>query len=97
MAIGRGQQRRPSNSANPILHIFRTRAIDLCIEAQKGAVVTELDEIRKRLQDRVIGAVSDATGLSRNTVAGIKSGKIRTASRSTVAALAKYLGVTDGE
>lgn len=51
----------------------------------------DLEEIRRALQDRVITAVASHTGLSRATVAAIKSGDAKTVSRKTQMALSAYL------
>lgn len=51
----------------------------------------DLDEIRRALQDRVITAVATHTGLSRATIAAIKSGEAETVSRKTQMALSAYL------
>ena len=55
----------------------------------------DIEEIRHRLQDRVVSVVAVATGINRNTIADIKEGKVSKARRSTLIALAKYLGVDD--
>lgn len=54
----------------------------------------DLDEIRAKLADRRLDVVSDATGLHRNTVSDIRSGKIINPSYAAVKALSDYL--TDG-
>lgn len=51
----------------------------------------DLEEIRRALQDRVITAVAAHTGLSRATVAAIKSGEAQAVSRKTQMALSAYL------
>lgn len=51
----------------------------------------DLDDIQKALQDRVVTAVATHTGLSRNTVAAIKAGKVSTLSRKTQRLLSDYL------
>jgi len=50
-----------------------------------------LDQIQFRLQDRRIDAVSEATGVHRNTIAGIRSGRIANPRYNTVKALSDYL------
>lgn len=52
----------------------------------------DLDEIKAALQDRRLDVVSDATGLHRNTIAGIRSGKVADPSYKAVKALSDYLG-----
>jgi hypothetical protein len=51
----------------------------------------DIDQIRDKLQDRVASRVAEATGLHRNTVAAIKSGEKKTATRATIALLSSYL------
>lgn len=53
------------------------------------------DELRAALQDRIVIAVADATGVNRVTVGNIKTGKQLEASKSTVKALEAYLGVSN--
>ncbi len=55
----------------------------------------DLDKIREALQDRVILSVSEATGINRVTLGNIKSGKTKTASKSTIKALQLHLGLVD--
>lgn len=55
----------------------------------------DIEKIRTALQDRVAVAVSDATGINRNTVAAIKAGRQTSASKSTIKALQNYLGITN--
>lgn len=50
-----------------------------------------MDEIQEALQDRVVSAVAAHTGLSRNTVAAIKSGKVERLSHKTQRLLSDYL------
>lgn len=50
-----------------------------------------LDKIRAMLTDRRIDVVSKATGIHRNTVAGVRSGKITNPSYDTVLRLSEYL------
>ena len=57
----------------------------------------DIEEIRKALQDRVVSVVAEGSGVNRNTVAEIKSGENTTARRSTLIALAKYLGIDDAD
>ena len=57
----------------------------------------EIEKIRAALQDRVILSVSDATGVNRNTLAAIRNGKQKTASKTTIKALQNYLGLTDDQ
>jgi hypothetical protein len=51
----------------------------------------DLDEIKSALQDRRLDVVSDATGLHRNTIHGIRSGKVCNPSYDAVKALSDYL------
>ena len=51
----------------------------------------DLDDIREALQDRVVTAVATHTGLSRNTVAAIKAGKVDSLSHKTQRLLSDYL------
>jgi uncharacterized protein YidB (DUF937 family) len=51
----------------------------------------DMDEIQKALQDRVVSAVATHTGLSRNTVAAIKSGRVDRLSHKTQRLLSDYL------
>lgn len=55
------------------------------------STLMSLHNIRGALQDRRINVVSEATGLSRNTVSGIRSGKITDPSYSVVERLSDYL------
>lgn len=64
----------------------------ICTSAQKEATMQDIEKIRNALQDRVVTAVSDATGVNRNTIAEIKNGKKNIASKSTLNLLARYLG-----
>lgn len=55
----------------------------------------DLSKICEALQDRVIGAVAEATGINRNTLGEIKSGKKTKVSKTTYETLAQYFGVND--
>lgn len=57
----------------------------------------DIEEIRKALQDRVSTLVAKGSGINRNTISEIKSGKITTARPATLIALAKYLGIDDAD
>ena len=57
----------------------------------------EIEEIREALKDRVILSVSEATGVNRVTLGNIKSGKAKTASKSTIKVLQMHLGLTDDQ
>ena len=52
----------------------------------------DLDEIKAALRDRRLDMVSEATGLHRNTIAGIRSGKVANPSYEAVKALSDYFG-----
>lgn len=62
---------------------------------QKVTYMADIDEIREHLQDRVSSVVAKGSGVNRRTVADIKSGENTNARKSTLIALAKYLGVDD--
>ncbi len=51
-----------------------------------------LEEIRQRRQDRNLVRVAEATGINRNTLGQIKSGKVSNVYYSTVETLSQYLG-----
>lgn len=51
----------------------------------------DIDEIRAALQDRVITSVETHTGINRNTIAMIRSGKAKNPSYATLKALSDYL------
>lgn len=53
----------------------------------------DLSKIREALQDRVIGVVAEATGINRNTLGEIKSGKKTKVSKTTYETLAQYFWV----
>ena len=57
----------------------------------------DIEEIRRALQDRVSTLVAKGSGINRNTISEIKSGKITTARPATLIALAKYLGIDDAD
>lgn len=57
--------------------------------------MTTLDKIRDALADRVLEVVSSKTGISPNTLSGIRSGRITRPHASTLKVLADYLGVTE--
>ena len=57
--------------------------------------MADLDKIRAALQDRVVSVVAEQTGLSRVTIAGIKTGKSTGVSKKTLLVLAYYLDVKD--
>ena len=63
----------------------------MCNNQQKGLTMLDLDEISRRLQDRVLSVVADATGLHRNTLAAIRSGKKTSVNKTTIAILSTYL------
>jgi DNA-binding Xre family transcriptional regulator len=50
-----------------------------------------LEEISTRLQDRNLCRVSEATGINRNTLGQIKSGKLKNVYYSTIQTLSDYL------
>ena len=50
-----------------------------------------LDEIRAALSDRRLTAVSEATGVHRNTLSQIRSGRLKNPSYETIARLSNYL------
>lgn len=50
-----------------------------------------LEEIRKRLADRRIDIVAEATGLHRNNVARIRDGQNTNPKATTLEALSRYL------
>lgn len=50
-----------------------------------------LDQIREKLDDRIIATVAERTGIHRNTVANIKSGKIENPTYYVLAKLSDYL------
>lgn len=55
----------------------------------------DIEKVRAALQDRVVTVVADRAGLSRATVAAIKSGEAAKASKKTLLALATVLGLSD--
>lgn len=56
-----------------------------------------IEKIRELLQDRNLEAVSKATKLSRQTLSGIRSGKAKDYSYSTIKTISDYLeGVNNG-
>lgn len=57
--------------------------------------MTTLDKIKDALQDRTLKVVSERTGISENTLSGIRSGRITRPHAGTVTALALYLGVKE--
>lgn len=59
--------------------------------------MADLEKIREALQDRVVMVVADRAGLSRVTVAAIKKGEAKSASKKTLNALAAVLGVDDDD
>lgn len=50
-----------------------------------------LDEIRRSLDDRILNVVAEKTGLHRNTIAAIKSGKIENPTYYALKKLSDYL------
>jgi len=54
----------------------------------------DLDNIKTMLQDRVLSKVSDATGLSAQTIADIRDGRQTSPRYSTIKALSDYLAGT---
>jgi predicted transcriptional regulator len=50
-----------------------------------------LDEIRRSLDDRILNVVAEKTGLHRNTIASIKSGKIANPTYYAMKRLSDYL------
>jgi predicted transcriptional regulator len=56
-----------------------------------GGDMLDLDNIKTMLQDRVLSKVSDATGLSAQTIADIRDGKQTSPRYSTIKALSDYL------
>lgn len=55
----------------------------------------KIEQIRDALQDRIVMVVADRAGLSRETVSAIKTGKAKHASKKTLLALSKVLGLSD--
>jgi len=51
----------------------------------------DIDEIRKALQDRVLTAVANHTGINRNTLSAIRNGHETNLRQSTMRALSDYL------
>jgi transcriptional regulator with XRE-family HTH domain len=56
----------------------------------KGKKMLTLDKIMGLLKDRRLDIVSDATGVHRNTLSGIRAGKIKNPSYETVKRLSEY-------
>jgi hypothetical protein len=52
-----------------------------------------IEKIRAALQDRVLLTVAAETGINRNLLGEIKTGKTTTARRTTIKILSDYLGV----
>lgn len=50
-----------------------------------------LDQIKARLDDRILSVVSEKTGINRNTIANIRSGKIANPTYYVLAKLSDYL------
>jgi len=55
------------------------------------------DQIRAALQDRRIEAVAHATGIHRNTIAHLRSGKTTNPTWETMRKLTEYLRSTDND
>ena len=55
----------------------------------------DMRKIREALRDRVVASVSEETGINRKTLSEIKTGKRKTASKSTVKLLTLYLELSD--
>lgn len=53
--------------------------------------IMTVSEIRQALSDRVVDVVSARTGIHRNTIYNIRSGKVSDPAVSTVEALSRYL------
>lgn len=53
--------------------------------------ILDLEKIKDALQDRRLDIVSDATGIHRNTLAAIRSGKATNPSYGTISKLSDYL------
>lgn len=53
--------------------------------------VMTVSEIREALSDRIIEVVASRTGIHRNTIHNIRSGKVTDPAMSTVEALSRYL------
>lgn len=71
-------------------------AVQLSIgKMHKGRNMLTLDKIRDLLTDRRLNMVAEATGIHRNTLTGIRSGKIDNPSYDTVRKLSAYLGGTE--
>jgi len=51
----------------------------------------DIDEIRKALQDRVLTAVANHTGINRSTLSAIRNGHETNLTQSTMRALSDYL------
>lgn len=51
----------------------------------------KLDDIRRRLRDRRMAVVAEATGIHRNTITAIVAGRIANPSYETIKALSDYL------
>lgn len=50
-----------------------------------------LDQIKARLDDRIMAVVSERTGIHRNTLGSIKSGKIENPTYNVLRKLSDYL------
>lgn len=58
----------------------------------------DIHQIRDALKDRRLDVVANATGLHRNTVSGIRTGKMQNPSYAAVKALSDYLqGTRSGD
>lgn len=58
---------------------------------EENETMLTFEEIRRRLQDRRLDAVAEATGLHPNSIARIRDGKNTDPKHSTLAALSAYL------
>lgn len=56
-----------------------------------GQIMLNLQQIKEALQDRRLDIVSEFTGIHRNTIAAIRSGKAANPSYETIAKLSEYL------
>jgi transcriptional regulator with XRE-family HTH domain len=56
----------------------------------KGRKMLSIEEIRARLDDRILAVVAEKTGMHRNTVANIKSGKISNPTHYVLRKLSDY-------
>lgn len=63
----------------------------------KGRVMLTLDKIRHKLADRRLDVVAGVTGIHRNTLGGIRAGRISNPSYDTVRRLSDYFTTHDAD